>query len=426
MEFQKKIFSGSLRNIYDKARLMVFDAPAVAPELAPAPATLLEILPMMPPTLPLPRPLMSPEQQIELDLLLQPIKGDEPCGPAMRYDPVFIEIRVAREEDDPSLPMRQWERPLKLADWGLIESRCKLMLTSRSKDLQIAAWLLESWTRQHAFEGLYRGLTLIDRLLREYWTPLHPVIEDADDCDARIAPMEWLNESISATLRVHVPLLNMVGYKPPKLTLADWERLTSIELSAQGQPKDSTKPKPGEQIEIGLTREDVIAYARQYLLQDLDVKIKLVQGCTGVLSSLLAFVDDQLGMQAPNLLKLKGTLDVIERVLTQLAPEQKGPEMPVDIPLSITQSIQVPRAGTDEAITPAAVMLHGWTNRHEAYATLSALADYLSHVEPHSPTPYLLRRAVNWGRMPLPELMAEIIREEGDLNRLMNVLGLKE
>jgi hypothetical protein len=38
----------------------------------------------------------------------------------------------------------------------------------------------------------------------------------------------------------------------------------------------------------------------------------------------------------------------------------------------------------------------------------------------------LIRRAVSWGRMPLPELMQEVLREEGDLNRLFTVLGLPQ
>nr|WP_314539486.1 hypothetical protein [uncultured Massilia sp.] len=46
-------------------------------------------------------------------------------------------------------------------------------------------------------------------------------------------------------------------------------------------------------------------------------------------------------------------------------------------------------------------------------------------MEPHSPTPFLIRRAANWGRMSLPEVIAEIIREEGDASRLFNVLGIK-
>ncbi len=385
----------------------------------------MQMLPMIPSSSPPPKVLISLVHQEELELLLTPITEDQPCGPASRYDPIFTEIRLARQEDDPSLPMGQWERPLKRADWVLIESRCKDMLIHRSKDLQIAAWLLEAWTRQHGFEGLYRGLSLIDRLLRQYWLPLHPVLEDADDCDARVAPLEWLNESLSMTLRVHVPLLTLVGYKPSRVALADWERMTAKELTGQGHVEE----KAADLSDAVPTREDAATYALQYLSQDVALKVELVQGCIACLSSLLSFVDAQLGMQSPNLSKIKGTLAAIERVLVQLIPERKEPQMTPDRPNSIQQIPQQGddnrAAGVDQASMPA-VPLSGWKNRHEAYATLGAIADYLSQVEPHSPTPYLLRRAVNWGRMPLPELMAEIIREEGDLNRLMNVLGLKE
>ena len=64
--------------------------------------------------------------------------------------------------------------------------------------------------------------------------------------------------------------------------------------------------------------------------------------------------------------------------------------------------------------------------RDQAYQALDSIAAYLHRTEPHSPTPYLIKRAVNWGRMPLPELMAEVIREEGDLNKLINLLGLSD
>jgi type VI secretion system protein ImpA len=430
----KKRFPGSLVNLYDKARLFVFDAPQPSkppppppPPTPKPPSAPMQMLPMIPSSLPTPRLLISPEHQAELDLLLKPITEDQPCGPASRYDPLFTEIRLAREEDDPSLPMGQWERPLKRADWALIESRCKDMLIHRSKDLQIAAWLMEAWTRQHGFEGLYRGLSLIDCLLRQYWEPLHPVIEDAEDCDARVAPLEWLNESMSMTLRVQVPLLKLVGYKPSRVALADWERMTAKELTGQSHADDNSRA--GDGTEAVPTREDACAYALKYLSQDIAIKIELVQGCIRCLSSLLSFVDAQLGMQSPNLSKIKGALATIERVLVQLLPERKGPQMTPDMQNSAQQSIQqnddIPAASAQGEASPA-LALSGWKNRHEAYATLGAIADYLSLVEPHSPTPYLLRRAVNWGRMPLPELMAEIIREEGDLNRLMNVLGLKE
>lgn len=76
------------------------------------------------------------------------------------------------------------------------------------------------------------------------------------------------------------------------------------------------------------------------------------------------------------------------------------------------------------AQTPEKAVTLGWQTREQAYMALESIADFLHKTEPHSPTPYLIKRAVNWGRMPLPELMAEVIREEGDLNKLVNLLGL--
>jgi len=411
MATSKSSISSNLRNLYDKARLLISD------ERDPAFPT--PMAPMNPPSLPIPISLMSLEHQEQLEILLQPISKELPCGPALRYDPIFTEIRLAREEDDPSLPMGNWERPLKRADWALIESRSVAMLSSRSKDLQIAAWLLEAWVRQDGFDGLYRGLSLIDRLVRQLWEPLHPMIEDNDE-DARVAPLEWLNESLSATLRLHVPLLRIVGRKPPVLTLIDWERLIAAELAGPGHTTD----KPGAD-DAPLTRADVVAYAHQRLGREMALKREIIKRCLNCLETMVAFVEIQLGSRSPNLSKLKGTLVAYERVMAQLIVEPTEDE----IMAQESENEALAPLGEQPAETASArrgVAAAGWKNRKEAYATLELLADYLSAVEPHSPTPYLLRRAVKWGSMPLPELMAEIIREEGDLNRLANVLGLKE
>jgi type VI secretion system protein VasJ len=46
--------------------------------------------------------------------------------------------------------------------------------------------------------------------------------------------------------------------------------------------------------------------------------------------------------------------------------------------------------------------------RADAYRQIVAAADYLIAVEPHSPVPYLLRRAASWGGMALPQLYVEL------------------
>jgi len=368
----------------------------------------------------LPVALLSPEQLDELNTLTRPLSEGQPCGPSMRFDPVFTDIRLAREEDDPSLPMGAWERPLKKADWGAIETRCKAVLARQSKDLQIAAWLAEAWTRQYGFDGLFRGLVLIERLVNRYWNEVHPQVDDAGDADARVAALDWVNQSLSMTVKVHVPLLGRAAGPSSRLTLADWERMTAVELSPE--KLEELRKSRGEDEEAPPSRADLIQHARLHLAGDVERATELIRGCSATVAALSAYVDGKLGLDAPNMSKMSQMLSAVERVLTQLAPSLRGQEMEQDT----TTAAAAPTPGADAAPPPAdaPVFQRRWDNREEAYATLEAIADYLSRVEPHSPTPYLLRRAVNWGRMPLPELMAEIVREEGDLNRLGNILGL--
>lgn len=368
--------------------------------------------------------LLSPAEQQRLDALLAPISPAAPCGEAARYDAVFMEIRLLREEDDPSLPMGQWERPLRRADWPLIEQRCGETLATRSKDLQLAAWLLEAWLRQRGFVGLFHGFRLVDALLRTYWQELHPVIEDDGDADARLAPLEWLNESLSASVRVHAPLL-VLGGKLPPLALADWERMTALDVTP-GLGAAREMAQGGD--EAPLTRADIVFAAAQ-MGGELARAGAAVVHSLDTLEGLAAWLDTRLGEQAPRLLKLRGVLEAVQRVLLQLqdaqahdeAPEDEAPE-PAGLAGGEEEGDALPLAPAPASPAPASPR---WRNRTEAYATLEALAEYLAQIEPHSPTPFLIRRAVNWGRMPLPEVIAEIIREEGDLNRLVNVLGIR-
>jgi predicted component of type VI protein secretion system len=75
--------------------------------------------------------------------------------------------------------------------------------------------------------------------------------------------------------------------------------------------------------------------------------------------------------------------------------------------------------GSAQAPTGQTVM-----NRESAYRQLEQIAEFLQRTEPHSPIPYLVRRAITWGRMPLPQLMQEMLKQEGDVQRLFGLLGV--
>lgn len=85
--------------------------------------------------------------------------------------------------------------------------------------------------------------------------------------------------------------------------------------------------------------------------------------------------------------------------------------------------VPAPPAVVDQApeiATIAAVL----SSREDAYRQLEAAAAFLQATEPHSPTPYLVRRAVRWGQMSLPELIQEAGSGEGALERFFTMLGM--
>ena len=47
-------------------------------------------------------------------------------------------------------------------------------------------------------------------------------------------------------------------------------------------------------------------------------------------------------------------------------------------------------------------------------------------MEPHSPIPYLIKRAVSLGRLPFPSLMRQVIREPVVLTELNREFGIAE
>ena len=67
--------------------------------------------------------------------------------------------------------------------------------------------------------------------------------------------------------------------------------------------------------------------------------------------------------------------------------------------------------------------MHGHS-RAEAYQRLAEAADYLLRTEPHSPTPYLVRRAVEWGSMSLSDVLQQIVRNDGEMQEINRLLRL--
>ena len=365
-----------------------------------------------------------------VDNLLAPVPGEDPAGSSIRYDPVMSEIRVAREADDPSLPQGEWERPLKKSDWQLVARLCEQHLAERSKDLQLAAWLTEAWTHMYGLAGLRAGIRLVHELLQTYWEGVYPRQDEDGDYDARAATLVWINETLPLTLRLHVSLLQWPDRKPAAICLEDWNKAPLVTPPAKDS--DSDEPNPAA-IPSREKMTALVTSAPSAMLAQRD----LMQSCIDDWKKLDGFVDTRLGNQAPSLSRVVDALTLINRAIVSMLSNQSATSaQPVQV-----ISVQVMNSDTPKGLVnadddlvcvadvlqPVAPMLAMGSiqSRADAYRLLEGVADYLQRIEPHSPTPYLVRRAIGWGQMPLPDLMREVMREEGDLHRFFAMLGLK-
>jgi type VI secretion system protein ImpA len=356
----------------------------------------------------------APIFTVDLEALLAPVPDGDGAGVSLRYEPLYQQIRDAQREDDPTLPMREWERPLIKADWNAVASLCSHALEMRSKDFQLAAWLCEAWTRLHRVEGCIAGTRLLTALAGRYWDNAWPRIEGGD-AEARTAPFVWLNDTLARVLTLYVPLITIEGREQAAITLDDWQHV--IARADDDDREDS------------LTRELLAKHVTQ--AGNLAALVSLHQHLDNALDAWLTLTrlfDDRLGSDAPGLARVEEALTRLSRAATSLLGEHALPDDPSSV-AGVLLPQHDPAAGLGSShgagVATHAVVPGVIASRAQAYRLVEAVADYLAQHEPHSPTPYLLRRAVSWGQMPLGELMREIIREEGDLGRYLAMLDFK-
>jgi type VI secretion system protein ImpA len=350
-------------------------------------------------------------QVVEPVRLLAPIASDREAGEDLRYTEVYDQIREARREDDPSLPQGVWQTKLKQADWATVGAVCAEALATRSKDLQLAAWLLEARFHLEGLPGVRSGLALLSELCTSYWEGLYP--GSPAELEARLAPIHWLNEKFSLRLR-HIPVAHPTNDDAQFFTVADWE-----EAVRRGDKEQKERIGQGA------------AASTRHFYEEL---LECVQGTSLEATRLERVLQERCGADGPSLGRLRGQLTAAQQILIAFLAEHHGaadPEAPQPLRLPLPDppapggGSGAPESMDAQNGANGAAPVARFRTREEAYQVLAEIADYLLRVEPHSPTPYLIKRAVAWGRMPLAEVLQELVRDPNDLRAVYSLLGIE-
>ena len=379
---------------------------------------------------------------VDLTRLLAPVSDSRPEGVALDDDVVQQKLSDLRREDDPRLPQGVWARELKVADWPAIIKLAGDTLAERSKDLQIAARLVEALAVRHGYAGLAAGLTVLTGLVERYWDSAHPK-PAGRDLSERLTPFEWLEAKLPQRLSL-MPASDPPAERGQRCSFADLQMAVHLERVAQRDPKAFKQAESGGAVTRAVVDKSVALTAggfyqtRELACRDalaaLDrLGAALDAACPDdglTFGALREALNEQLGMHQA-CLRDKG-----------LAPLDAPAAAEPDAPAADAPATQAPRPAPnqrgDTAMTdsphagaPAGAAdgepdapVPAIRSREDAYARIAQVADYLQRTEPHSPTPYLLRRAIHWGRLDLNQLLLELTSNGMEFMQVMRLLGI--
>ncbi|ALM84300.1 type VI secretion system protein TssA [Bordetella sp. N] len=368
----------------------------------------------------------------DLDTLLQPIPGADPCGEDMVFSAEFDQIREARRFDEPGLEQGDWVIDLKEADWPQVTRLCSVILQERSKDIRVAAWLTEAWARRDGFGGLRDGYRLVEALCRDYWEGLHPRADDGDAAQ-RVGNLGWLI-SQSRQWVAELPLTRSEG---GRYGLAVWDSAVQLTNAIKRAPQDASELTRGKvtQEQFDAARRDTPPAFYSELLVDLE-------GCTQSLDSLDRLLQERLGDEGPSFSALRETLRNATELATRFAREAgllvRNDSAPAgagalssadavsrDQAERLEPTMTLPQSSAPVAGQPAAAAVRGpIQTRDQALAQLREVADFFRRTEPHSPVAYLADKAASWGEMSLHLWLRTVLKNDQGLADLEELLGV--
>lgn len=357
---------------------------------------------------------------IDIEPLLAPLdSGEQGVGEDLRADysasspyQRLRDARAAARAEERARDADGDSEGVEAEGWRDVLSIGQQALATRSKDLEIAAWLTEALVRMHGLPGLTAGARVIAGLCNSFWEPCFPQ-PDEDGLEVRASPIGGLSGS-SADGTILQPLRRLPMFRRADGTGVGvylWEQ--AEHAAALDEDRQQARYKAGVpelkslEAEARLDKPFLVGMGRQ------------VAAAIEAWSALDQALDSHFGSDAPSMRKVSEVLKRMLEVITRLGGVEAVRE---------TEDVAEPAAGAQPGADVAVGGGGGGgalVSRDAALRELDRIADYFRRTEPHSPLAYTLDEAVRRGRMSLAELLAEVLPDADVRNAMLMRLGIK-
>lgn len=357
-----------------------------------------------------------------LDSLLTPTDINNGVGEWLRYDPVYVAIKDARREEDDGMPRQSWEPELKRANWPEVERLCLDALSTKTKDLQLAVWLMEARLHVHGIEAFLSDMEIFKNFVINFWQDMYPQKTEDPDQEFRTHILEaFLRTTAEIILLKPINELSIFFNQPP--TLAKCYQADNLEKKS----KTNTVARDAYNIAIanGLVTMERIRNALTEVEKEKGAaKVLLIGSCVNNLKEIENFTDKEMGVNGPsfdefinNLDELKGLYKLCQKVPLQKTKENKEPK---DLATQNDASDGNDDNLANEKNTPGS---HAVNDRASVYDAVRKLGDLLITLEPHSPAPALLKLIGAWESKTLSQILVELQSCPPEIRSLLDILA---
>lgn len=378
------------------------------------------------------------------------VQGD-PAAPPAAHNPAGIDLRTDRSPTSLYEKTRsavlaargaeyeaisggsedQTSQDKSRVEWAKAYESAIAALTEKSKDLEITAYLIESLLRLHGFAGLRDGFRLARELIEKFWNNLYPVPAPDDGDDRVELRVRTLAQVLRAEGRsaITVPLsrVPLTEENTPLGALSQDHHRRALLLEKITDPKAKQKQIEGRSPTLEMFRDSVAQSQPAFfvnLLEDITASLDELGKLSQILDKLCgehartAQCDNYSPAVSGLRERLTACLDTFKEIAKSKLPAAVAPAGKTD---KVGEN-QLPATG---AAVPAVENPDAIRDREGAFRVLERVAEFFKKTEPHSVVSYSLEQVVRWGKMPLPELLSELIPDDGPRKSLFQRVGIK-
>ncbi len=374
---------------------------------------------------------MSDTAVLDLEELLAPLDGGGGAGADPRTSAAFQDLHAAWTDaldfekrrdtpfgtDDAEGAGSAAEASARLPDaWRQVRRLSERILKQQAKDFEVALWLLEALVKLEGLAGLTAGTRLLEQLCERYWQTGHP-LPDEDGLDFRASRIERLSGTgdeddprTGAGGALLTPLRRL-----PLFFGADGGARALWQYTKRDGSLDLERLAEEARGDAATLRATGTA-ARQAAEAWAALEAKL----SSVFPSDVAPSTRRLGQI------LGRIIAAARRVGGEAQDAAPGEAAAAAGPAPAADGgASGPRPATPALTSAPPDAAGAIATREDALRQVERLAEFFRRTEPQSPLSYTLADAVRRARMPLPELLAEVMGDDAGRAALLSALGIR-